>query len=310
MADRCICIDAAEECIGSAHVCCCAVNDYCRSDRHQCICDDGPKYYCRGTNHPCVCVTLQGRRGCLAEKDAHDCTCVFLDSPDKCRGAGAHACRCFQGDPDRCRGTGHHWCTCGSTKSPRKCKSESHECVCARTGGKCKSKKHACICSGHFEKCKAEAHGCSCHRVASARMRGYGCRGTAHYCVCMKALADTKACLGDGHVCVCAEGGAELCRRGGPARGHECTCASGRWQACRRWGAHDDPRVEARGVRALVVASHGSAPAAKTIISPVLSGFADLPYQLRLYVAEIAWTVAAAEAGRRGRENVHQSEEP
>ncbi len=227
----CICIVAAEECIGSAHVCCCLVCSYCRSDHHQCICDvgDSGPDRCRGTDHPCMCATLQGsRKNCLAEKDAHECTCNmfrFFHSSDNCRGAGPHVCSCSLCGPDRCRGTEQHWC----------------------------------VCRDKYNKCLAAegTHDCSC----LTREPG-------------KCLSD------DRHQCVCAHG--EPYEASPPT-----------WRSCRRWGEHDDPRVEARGVRALVVASHGSAPNAE-ISSPVLRGFADLPYQLRLHVVEIAWTVAAA----------------
>ncbi len=110
------------------------------------------------------------------------------------------------------------------------------------------------------------------------------------------------------HDCACLERKPELCRARswhrcnclklgpGPCRGkpgyHDCTCVKFGWRSCR--GKHPGT-VEARRVRALVVASHGSAPNAE-ISSPILRGFAGLPHQLRLCVAEIAWVLAAADA--------------
>ncbi len=108
------------------------------------------------------------------------------------------------------------------------------------------------------------------------------------------------------HDCACLERKPELCRARswhrcnclklgpGPCRGkpgyHDCTCVKFGWRSCR--GKHPGT-VEARRVRALVVSSYGSTPNAE-IGGLALRGFAGLPHQLRLYVAEIAWVLAAA----------------
>ncbi len=164
-----------------------------------------------------------------------------------------------------------HICWCLHLEDgSRRCRGAVHKCICGTDGGlNCGAKDHECVCCY-----KPEANECACDYYAVAEAAGIPPQP---------------------HDCVWAKRGAELCRYAAPARFHKCTCAPDHWRSCRRWGGHDDPLVEARGVRALVVASHGSAPNAE-ISTPILRGFAGLPHQLRLCVAEIAWVMAAADA--------------
>ncbi len=134
--------------------------------------------------------------------------------------------------------------------------------------------------------CDAPVHECSCALFPIG-----GCRkqGGGHKCVCSR-YGPSVRCLGENHVCSCL-GGPKPCLA---RERHRCSCVPYGWRSCRAWGSHDDGRAKARDVRALVVTSYGSAPSAKTIDSPVLRGFAGLPHQLKLCVAEIAWVVMAA----------------
>ncbi len=203
------------------------------------------------------------------------------------------------GSPSRCAAAKRNYCICW--RSPSGCAATAHECVCHRLshldGPKmCHGAEHDCVCPS---KCAATAHEYVCRRLShlDGPKMCHGaehycvcpskCAATAHDCICDEALADTKACPSDEHVCVCAEGGTELCRRGGPAREHECVCDLGRWRTCRRWGAHGDGDglVEAGAIRALVVVNYGAAETAPGA-DDVLRGFAALPYQLKLEVLE------------------------
>ncbi len=223
-------------------------------------------------------------------------------------------CRCVSSGPRQCESSSAHECCCLSF-GPKRCDGSAHECCCESEGPwRCRGSAHECLCLTRGPMvCDSDVHPCLCDEYGSAHCRGTG----QHWCVCrykynIKCLAaegmhdcscltrEPGKCLSDGrHQCVCAHGEPGKCLSDGR---HQCVCAHGEpyeaspptWRSCRLWGGHDGRLVEARGVRALVVASHGSAPNAE-ISSPILRGFAGLPYQLRLCVAEIAWVMAAAD---------------
>ncbi len=142
-----------------------------------------------------------------------------------------------------------------------------------------------CTCKHAPDRCRGEWHRCVCRSAAES------CRAKEHLCVC-PVRSTAESCRAKAHKCVCLLWGPGLCRRGGPAGGHKCVCDLGRWRTCRLWGAHGDERVEARAIRALVVANYGAAETAPGA-DDVLRGFAALPYQLKLAVLETPWMAPA-----------------
>ncbi len=194
-----------------------------------------------------------------AEDRRRACLMSRHDGPKMCRGA-KHVCVCLVRGSKSCRGTAKHKCSCRHPEIENECLSAEHDCACEEKG--------PAFC-----------------------LVDYG----DHHCVCLKREPELCQIGWAWHQCICLEKGPSLCR----SERHSCACRKFSWRACRLWGMHDDDRLaEARGVRALVVASYGSAPNAEIISNsddnPVLSGFADLPHQLKLYVAEIPWVMAAA----------------
>ncbi len=232
---------------------------------------------CEAKVHECVCYTLAP---CLGAK--HVCVCRTRGS-ETCRGE-AHECVCYGGDPKGCRGEEAHKCVCYKV-GPKGCRGEeAHECVCYKGDPK------GCRCT-----CE---HYCSCCEVGpeSCRIGEGGRRRVDRTC---KENGPVPCRSTSWHFCASLSERSETCR----VVRHNCSCLKFGWRSCRAWGEHDNMLTEARGVRALVVSSYGSAPSAELVGSPVLSGFASLPYQLRLYVAETAWVIAATRentSNRRG----------
>ncbi len=264
--------------------------DRCQCDRASSVAS------CSATEHMCSCSLVSA--GCCRETIWCGCMTVCECSKNEvlvCDACVPGSNRCCLTSEERRRAclTSHH-------DGPKMCRGAEHVCVCLVRGSKsCRgSAKHKCCCRRPDEHgCLSAKHICVCENKGPSFCQ----TGMCHHCVCLKWGPELCRSHLPWHYCVCRVKGPDRpCR----AEHHTCACGKFSWRACRRWGKHLDRLSEARGVRALVVASYGSAPSAE-INGPVLNGFAGLPHQLRLYVAEIAWVMAAA-----GTENVRRLSRP
>ncbi len=238
----------------------------------------------------CVCAYLHVSvfRGCKAK--IHRCGCVQSWGPEQCR-ATEHDRRLPRFETDRPQGTWNRKRTTIITSAADaldKMIRDSFDELC-----NCEYYiMHQSVVRGT---CRSQSgqHNCECHLRASCGFVGPECKASNHVCGCGSFCVPEK-CISEFHNCCCR------CRRFAPEKCralseyHLCSCDPYGWRSCKAIGKHKDGRATARDVRALVVASYGSAPNAKTISSPVLGGFASLPHQLKLCVAEIAWMLAAA----------------